>query len=243
MKTLTIAVWILAASLQAQQPKPVSVEVVPVDQEPSHKLVFENEYVRVFSVEVAPHSETKYHRHDRDSVGVMLGDSEVESVRIGEAPVTLQRKDGETSFTKGGFAHKAVNKSDKPFRNVTVELKQGPLEGIAGLGCFVKRDGLMACSGFSKPPAIHKPVRRLWFSVAPGGPVEGDLTAPETFGLIVIFTSARLSDANGAVSAVAPGHLIAIEKGAKVVYRSVGDAAVGYVLLGFPFPPANVSPR
>ena len=80
--------------------------------------------MRVFSVEVAPHSETKYHQHDRDYVGVILGDAEVESVRVGEAAVKLQLKDGETRFTKGGFAHKAVNKSDKPFRNVTVEFKK-----------------------------------------------------------------------------------------------------------------------
>jgi hypothetical protein len=74
-------------------------------------------------VEVAPHSETKYHQHDRDYVGVILGDSDVESVRVGEAAVSLQLKDGEARFTKGGFAHKAVNKGEKPFRNVTVELK------------------------------------------------------------------------------------------------------------------------
>ncbi len=105
------------------------IEVVPVDKEPAHRLVFENEYVRVFSVEVAPHSETKYHQHDRDYVGVILGDAEVESVRLGEAAVKLQLKDGETRFTKGGFAHKAVNKGDKPFRNVTVEFKK-PLIGL-----------------------------------------------------------------------------------------------------------------
>jgi hypothetical protein len=39
--------------------------------------------------------------------------------------VRLQLKDGEARFTKGGFAHKAVNLSDKPFVNVTVELKKG----------------------------------------------------------------------------------------------------------------------
>jgi quercetin dioxygenase-like cupin family protein len=97
--------------------------VVPITKEPSHHLVLENEYVRVFKVEVAPHSETLYHQHDVDYVFVTLGDSDVESVRVGEQPVRLQLKDGETRFTKGGFAHKAVNLSDKPFVNVTVELK------------------------------------------------------------------------------------------------------------------------
>src|SRR5438309_1264471 len=99
-------------------------EIVPITKEPSHHLVFENEYVRVFKVEVAPHAETLYHKHDVDYVFVTLGDSDVESVRVGEQPVRLQLKDGETRFTKGGFAHKAVNRSDKPFVNVTVELEK-----------------------------------------------------------------------------------------------------------------------
>jgi beta-alanine degradation protein BauB len=119
---------LMLASVSAMAQGASASDVVPIEQEPSHKLVFENEYVRVFSVEVAPHSETKYHRHDRDYVWVSLGDSDVESVRVGATAVSVKPKDGEAQFTKGGFAHKAVNKSDKPFRNVTVELKS---KGVA----------------------------------------------------------------------------------------------------------------
>jgi hypothetical protein len=122
---LLFAVLMTGASFGQAKPPGVPIEIVPIEQEPSHNLVFENEYVRVFSVEVPPHAETRYHRHERDSVGVVLGDSDVESVRVGEAPAKLLRKDGEAQFTKGGFEHKVVNKSDKPFRNVTVELKKG----------------------------------------------------------------------------------------------------------------------
>jgi hypothetical protein len=116
------------------------VNVVPITKEPSHHLVFENEYVRVFKVEVAPHAETQYHKHDVDYVFVTLGDSDVESVRVGEPPVRLQLKDGETRFTKGGFAHKAVNLSDKPFVNVTVELKKS-VGGSSATG--------LICAGFA----------------------------------------------------------------------------------------------
>jgi hypothetical protein len=116
--------FLLCFVISAQVCMAQSAAVVPITKEPSHHLVFENEYVRVFKVEVAPHAETLYHKHDVDYVFVTLGDSDVESVRIGEPPVRLQLKDGETRFTKGGFAHKAVNLSDKPFVNVTVELKK-----------------------------------------------------------------------------------------------------------------------
>jgi len=120
---LPILVLALVTVLSAQTAK--TPEVVPVDQEPMHKLVFENEYVRVFSVEVPAGGETKYHRHERDYVGVMLGVAEVESVRLGEAPQAFTFQDGDVRFSKGGFVHKAVNKGEKPFRNVTVELKKG----------------------------------------------------------------------------------------------------------------------
>src|SRR5436305_9881743 len=116
---ITIA---LAISLYAQPA--ARPAVVPISKEVHHHLVLENEYVRVYSVEVAPHSETLYHQHDLDYIFVTLGDSDVDSVRVGEKPAHLALKDGEVRFTKGRFAHKAVNNSDKPFRNVTIELKK-----------------------------------------------------------------------------------------------------------------------
>src|SRR5579864_1254298 len=110
-----------AISLHAQ----TAPTIVPISKEEHHHLVLDNDYVRVYSVEVAPHSETLYHQHDLDYIFVTLGDSDVDSVRVGEQPVHLLLKDGEVRFTKGGFAHKAVNNSDKPFKNVTIELKRG----------------------------------------------------------------------------------------------------------------------
>jgi beta-alanine degradation protein BauB len=120
----------------------VKPEIVPITQEHHHHLVFENEYVRVFHVEVAPHSETKFHQHDLDYVFVTLGDSVVENDRVGEKPAKLELKDGQTIFVKGGFAHKAVNLSDKPFVNVTVELKKGYMTPPVANPVFVSNDEL-----------------------------------------------------------------------------------------------------
>jgi quercetin dioxygenase-like cupin family protein len=55
---------------------------------------------------------------------VTLGDSDVVSARPGEKPVALQLKDGEVRFTPGNFAHAAVNQSERPFHNITIELLQ-----------------------------------------------------------------------------------------------------------------------
>ena len=97
---------------------------VQITSEPSHHLVLENEYIRVFKVEVAPHASTLMHRHRHDYVFVILGDAHVYNEVEGKPPVDLKLSDGETRFVPGNFAHVAKNLSDQPFRNVTIELMQ-----------------------------------------------------------------------------------------------------------------------
>lgn len=116
------ALFLLATvAVLAQPAAPAEVELT---SEPSHHLVLENQYVRVFKVEVAPHAATLLHRHRHDYVFVTLGPSEVSNEVLGNSPVTLKLQDGETRFTEGGFAHIARNLANAPFRNVTIELLQ-----------------------------------------------------------------------------------------------------------------------
>ena len=109
---------LLSTLLAAQTAAPSEVELTA---EPSHHLFLENEYLRVFKVEVGPHSQTLMHRHRHDYLFVTLGASEVENDVAGKPPVTLKLQDGETRFSPGNFAHIAKNLSDTPFRNVTIE--------------------------------------------------------------------------------------------------------------------------
>jgi quercetin dioxygenase-like cupin family protein len=97
---------------------------VEITSEPSHHLALENESIRVFKVEVAPHASTLMHRHRHDYVFVTLGDAHVSNEVEGKPPVDLNLADGETRFVPGNFAHVAKNLSDQPFRNVTIELLQ-----------------------------------------------------------------------------------------------------------------------
>ena len=97
---------------------------VEITAEPSHHFALENQYVRVFKVEVAPHTSTFMHRHRHDYVFVTLGDAHVSSEVEGKPPVELKLTDGETRFVAGNFAHVAKNLGDRPFRNATIELMQ-----------------------------------------------------------------------------------------------------------------------
>jgi len=97
---------------------------VKITAEPSHHLALENEFIRVFKVDVAPHASTLMHRHRHDYVFVTLGDAHVSNEVEGKPPADLKLADGDTRFAAGNFAHVAKNLSDQPFRNVMIELMQ-----------------------------------------------------------------------------------------------------------------------
>lgn len=123
MKRLFIILALLfSASLLAQAPEPVPLAHGNTPGEPHHHLKIENEYVRVYYVEVPPHENTQLHQHDHDYLFVTLGDSDVINAVRDKPEVHLVLKDGETHFTRGGFAHVARNLANTPFRNITIEL-------------------------------------------------------------------------------------------------------------------------
>ncbi len=113
------ALLLAAITLTAQNTSEVEIAA-----EPHHHVALENEYVRVFKVEVAPHEATLMHIHHHDYVFVTLGASEVENDVKGKPPVTLKLQDGEVLFVPGNFSHLARNLADTPFRNVTIEFLQ-----------------------------------------------------------------------------------------------------------------------
>ena len=118
-RLLTSASLLIAVLLFAQ-----TVPEVEITNEAHHHLVLENEYVRVFKVEVAPHDATLMHRHRHDYVWVTLGAADISNEVQGKSPAEVKLQDGQTSFTAGGFAHIARNLASAPFRNVTIELLQ-----------------------------------------------------------------------------------------------------------------------
>jgi hypothetical protein len=120
MRTLLLVVLFFSCGvLRAQAPE---VHAARLPGEPHHHLRIDNEFVRAYYVEVAPHDETQLHQHDHDYIYVSLGPADVVNAVLNKPDVHLLLKDGETRFTRGGFAHVARNLSDAPFRNITIEL-------------------------------------------------------------------------------------------------------------------------
>jgi quercetin dioxygenase-like cupin family protein len=109
------------AVLAAAQAAPPFIEITA---EPNHHLMFENQVVRVFKVELAPHAAMIVHTHRHDYFFVSLGESHIENDVVGKPPALRTFRDGETFFVPGDFAHTAKNLSDQTFRVVAVEVMQ-----------------------------------------------------------------------------------------------------------------------
>jgi len=142
----------LCASAGNQTPTAQTAAAVPITSEPHHHLSLQNDYVKVYEVEVAPHESTLLHQHDRDYVYITIGDAQVTSAIPGRPEVHLKLADGEARFSRGGFAHVARNDADTPFRNVTIELLR--LQGeLRNLCLQVIANEPAACPGTPEKPA------------------------------------------------------------------------------------------
>ena len=109
---------VLTAQSLAQ---PAEVEITA---EPSHHMLLQNDFVRVFHVEIPAHGATLLHRHRHDYFIVVLADSNVVSEIVGKPAESTNMKARQTLFAEGGFAHVVRNLGDVPFPNIDIEVLQ-----------------------------------------------------------------------------------------------------------------------
>jgi hypothetical protein len=182
MKRAVIFAIVAAYALAAQSPTPV-----PVDKEPRHHLILQNDKVKVYDVVVAPHDQTLLHQHDHDYVFVTLGDSDIENRVLGKPPIELKLKDGETKFSKGPFAHVAANLAGTPFHNITIEILPTEPTGLQAAAGLVTKDASMEL-------LFDEPVLRGYSYTLPPG---AWLLLEEHDHLIVPLTDGVLRNAMG----------------------------------------------
>ena len=133
---------------------------VEITNEPHHHLSLENEYVRVFDVEVPAHTDTLMHIHHHDYVFVTIGASDVINEEKGKPPVTLHLQDGETRLLSAPLTHIAHNQTDRPFINSTIELLYPTrvAKECATKNCVVKPANWDDTRGVSVLPAGTKQI-------------------------------------------------------------------------------------
>jgi hypothetical protein len=116
-----LCIGCLGATLMVAQAAAPEVEIT---NEPHHHLTFENQYVRVFNVEVDSGSQTLTHWHHHDYIAITLGDAEIANTVKDKPTVTVKLPDGDVRFAPGNFAHYVRDLGPGPFRNVTIEILQ-----------------------------------------------------------------------------------------------------------------------
>ena len=221
---------LFTASAGTQQ---IAERVVPITQEPSHHLILENKYVRVFNVEVAPHFTTRVHRHDYDYVFVTLGDSDVSNERLNAEPVELKLKDGETHFTPGSFAHKAVNLADTPFHNITIEFVE---PGLTSGGAGGAKDVPISADHVNSLSANSQTYGKV--SVREGTFLNGEVStcaAGQGSGpqLLVPVSQLSVKD-HGGNQLAKPGEVVWLKAGECATMLSRGDTPARFVIINFP---------
>ena len=110
---------LLLAAIALLAPQATQVEIT---SEPHHHLVFENQDVRVFNVQVDPNTETQMHWHRHDYFAVTLAPAEIANTVLDKPAVTTKLTEGDVRFASASFAHSVRDVGPDPFRNVTVEI-------------------------------------------------------------------------------------------------------------------------
>ncbi|PYT63002.1 MAG: hypothetical protein DMG35_05580 [Acidobacteria bacterium] len=239
MKILScLALLVLAFSLSAQTPEPVPLAHGTVPGEPHHHLKIENEYVRVYYVEVPPHDQTQLHQHGHDYIFVSLGPADVVNAVPDEPEVHLVLKDGETHFTRGGFAHVARNLSDAPFRNVTIEFLH-PQDDLRNLCKSVAQGDLGVCNRSDTGPGGY--VEEPWFETKELRIDFLQLRRNARFVqrvpagcLYVVLDESRMQDETGKPAVgLRPGDVFWVPAATILHLRNIAPTASRYLLLTF----------
>jgi hypothetical protein len=111
MKSIKILLVLIAAALTAWAQERVTV---PVDQEPHHKVVLKNDFVRVIDATFPAGYVTLNHRHDIDNVAV--------TISTGRADAESANRIGRAGFSKGGYSHSVTNSGPGVMRFIDVEI-------------------------------------------------------------------------------------------------------------------------
>jgi len=109
------------------QPPPQSAPevdpaAIPIEQEPRHRLVFVNEFVRIIDALLPPFYVSQNHTHTLDNVAV--------TILPGIEGAQGQTRIGFAGFSRGGYSHVITNPNAAAMRFIAVELRSADRGGF-----------------------------------------------------------------------------------------------------------------
>ena len=96
----------------------------------ANKLLFENELVRVWEMNLAPGERSDRHRHDLPYLLCVLEGSRVDAEVEGRGRVEIPVQPGSVFFVPPGATETAINASGDHFREILIELKKAGAEPV-----------------------------------------------------------------------------------------------------------------
>jgi quercetin dioxygenase-like cupin family protein len=90
----------------------------------ANKLLFENELVRVWEMNLAPGERSDRHRHDLPYLLCVLAGSRIDAEVESRGHVEIPVQPGSVFFVPPGATETAVNNSREHFREILIELKK-----------------------------------------------------------------------------------------------------------------------
>ena len=124
----SVALAVLCGNLAACSAQASTPSAVPIEQEPAHQLVLQNEYVRVFEVLLPPGKTTLSHVHIHDGVSVRLADATIEDQPKDGPTETIRLLRGQVTYgaTPTARTHRVSNVGETTFHIVYIELLTPP---------------------------------------------------------------------------------------------------------------------
>jgi beta-alanine degradation protein BauB len=93
------------------------------------RVLFENDRVRIWEMDLEPGARTDVHRHDLDYVIVIIdgdriaAEPEPDTAGAFHEPIEFDVKPGQTIYVNRGGVETAINVGQKRYREILIELK------------------------------------------------------------------------------------------------------------------------
>jgi hypothetical protein len=118
--------FIIACLLVSQQLSARAKQTgVLVEQEPHHRIVFQNRYVRIYDAVIPPGDVTLFHIHSCDSVSIAVSGGKAIKEFQGKPPIRSDVPTGWVGFRKANnapYTHRLTNIGPTPLRFVVPEI-------------------------------------------------------------------------------------------------------------------------
>jgi quercetin dioxygenase-like cupin family protein len=235
------AMCLLPLPLFAQAPE-VAHDVITMDQEPNHRLALQNDFVKVFKVEVSPGDSIILHRHDQDTIATAVGDQEVTVGIPGKPDVHQKNADAQVRLQRGGYMHSTRVDGKTPYHTVAVELLR-PQTNFHNLCVEVLPGQPLDCPDVSPRPSApfngqplleSKETRARLVRVLPHQSM--NLLGFPASQLIVALDTATISvgPSKQPDEALQPGDFVWIDGGHRRVYQNQSEKETRFIQILFP---------